>query len=75
MASERTHQRAMRSGLLMAGHPLRSPAGWRRLALAAAYIVLFLLLDWASTIHPFLGYNITPWSPPPSHAVSLEAFS
>ncbi len=71
MASERTHQRAMQSGLRMAGHPLRALTGWRRLVLAAAYIALFLLLDWASTIHPFLGYNITPWSPPPGLSLAL----
>jgi hypothetical protein len=59
MASERTHQLAIQAGLLT-GHPLRAPTGWRRLVLAAVYVVLFLLLDWASTIHPFLGYNITP---------------
>jgi two-component system, LuxR family, sensor kinase FixL len=71
MASERTHRLAMQSGLLMAGHPLRAPTGWRRLVLAALYIALFLLLDWASTIHPFLGYNITPWSPPPGLSLAL----
>jgi signal transduction histidine kinase len=70
MASERTHQLAIQAGLLT-GHPLRAPTGWRRLVLAAVYIVLFLLLDWASTIHPFLGYNITPWSPPPGLSLAL----
>jgi two-component system sensor kinase FixL len=71
MASERTHQFAMQFGLLMAGRPLRAPSGWGRLVLAAIYIALFLLLDWASTIHPFLGYNITPWSPPPGLSLAL----
>jgi signal transduction histidine kinase len=39
--------------------------------LAAAYVALYMLLDWASTIHPFLGYNITPWSPPPGLSLAL----
>ncbi len=71
MASERTHRLAMQSGLIVAGQPVLAPTGWRRLVLAAGYIALFLLLDWASTIHPFLGYNITPWSPPPGLSLAL----
>ena len=71
MASERTQQLAMQPGLLVAGRKILSPTGWRRLVLAAAYIVLYLLLDWASTIHPFLSYNITPWSPPPGLSLAL----
>lgn len=71
MASERTQQLALNAGLLVAGHRIPAPTGWRRLALAGAYIVLYLLLDWASTIHPFLSYNITPWSPPPGLSIAL----
>lgn len=71
MASEPTHQLAIQSGLLAAGRRFFTPTGWRRLVLAGAYIVLYLLLDWASTIHPFLGYNITPWSPPPGLSLAL----
>jgi signal transduction histidine kinase len=46
-------------------------AGWRRGLLVVAYIGLFLLLDWAGMIHPYLGYNITPWSPPPGLSLAL----
>lgn len=39
--------------------------------LGAAYLGAFLLLDWASFIHPFQGLNITPWNPQPALAVAL----
>ena len=71
MASERTQQLALNSGLLVAGRRIAAPTGWRRMALASAYVVIYLLLDWASTIHPFLSYNITPWSPPPGLSLAL----
>jgi signal transduction histidine kinase len=71
MASERTHQLAMQAGLLAAGRQILAPTGWRRAVLAALYVLVYLLLDWASTIHPFLGYNITPWSPPPGLSLAL----
>jgi len=71
MASGRTQQLALNSGLLVAGHRIAAPTGWRRLVLAGAYVVIYLLLDWASTIHPFLSYNITPWSPPPGLSLAL----
>ncbi len=35
------------------------------------YLALFLLLDWASYIRPFLGLNITPWNPQPALAIAL----
>jgi len=44
---------------------------WRQAALIAGYLALYLLLDWASMIHPLLGYNITPWSPPPGLSLAL----
>lgn len=71
MAGGRTQHLALHSGLLAAVRRSLRPAGWRRLAMAAVYVVLYLLLDWASTIHPFLGFNITPWSPPPGLSLAL----
>lgn len=44
----------------------------RRLpAIALAYLVVFLLLDWVSYIRPFHGLNITPWNPQPALAIAL----
>lgn len=37
----------------------------------AAYLALFLLLDWAGYIRPLLGLNITPWNPQPAVAIAL----
>jgi signal transduction histidine kinase len=36
-----------------------------RVAIGAAYVVGYVLLDWISFIDPYAGYNITPWNPPP----------
>jgi len=33
-------------------------------AIVAAYLVAYVLLHWISFIHPYAGYNITPWYPP-----------
>jgi two-component system sensor kinase FixL len=73
MASKRTLPLAFRSGFFEPAAGRRAPAltGWEQLILAAAYFTLYLLLDWASTVHPFLGYNITPWSPPPGLSLAL----
>lgn len=38
---------------------------------AAGYVVVYLLLDWASFIRPLEGLNITPWNPQPALAVAL----
>ena len=40
-------------------------------AVVAGYVVVFLLLDWASFIRPLQGLNITPWNPQPALAVAL----
>lgn len=40
-------------------------------ALGAAYVAVFLLLDWVSYIRPFQGLNITPWNPQPALAIAL----
>src|SRR3989338_7166145 len=39
--------------------------------LGLGYIVLFVLLDWASYIRPFQGLNITPWNPQSAVAIAL----
>jgi signal transduction histidine kinase len=36
---------------------------------AAALVVLYVALDWASYIYPLGPFNITPWSPPPALAI------
>ena len=45
-----------------------TPLPW---AVVVGYIVLFLILDWASFIRPLQGLNITPWNPQPALAVAL----
>lgn len=40
-------------------------------ALGAAYLLLFVLLDWAGYIQPLPGLNVTPWNPQPALAVAL----
>lgn len=35
------------------------------------YVLIFLLLDWASYIRPLQGLNITPWNPQPAFAIAL----
>lgn len=47
-----------------------APPGQRR-RIAVAYLAGFLLLDWASYIHPLQGLNITPWNPQTALAVAL----
>jgi signal transduction histidine kinase len=37
----------------------------------AAYVAVFLVLDWVSYIRPFQGLNITPWNPQPALAIAL----
>jgi signal transduction histidine kinase len=49
----------------------RALVGWRQASLIVGYLALYVLLDWASMIHPFLGYNITPWSPPPGLSLAM----
>lgn len=47
--------------------PIPRP-GW---VVAAAYVVVFLTLDWVSFIRPYQGLNITPWNPHPALAIAL----
>lgn len=35
------------------------------------YVLVFLLLDWASYIRPLQGLNITPWNPQPALAIAI----
>src|SRR5581483_11675337 len=72
MASQRTEHLAMRTGLVKAGRPpIAVPSFRLQASLVAGYLALYLLLDWASMIYPFLGYNITPWNPPPGLSLTL----
>lgn len=48
--------------------PMLTPLPW---AVVLGYLVVFLVLDWASFIRPLQGLNITPWNPQPALAVAL----
>ena len=72
MASDRSSYLALpRTAAPVSALPTPVVKGWRQAALITGYLLLYLLLDWASMIHPFLGYNITPWSPPPGLSLAL----
>lgn len=43
-------------------------------AVAVAFVVLYLLLDWVSFVHPMRGTSITPWNPQAALAVALLAW-
>ena len=45
----------------------------RRLIIALAFYVAYLLLDWLSYIHPLQTLGITPWNPQPALAIALVA--
>lgn len=45
-----------------------APLPW---AVVAGYVLVYLVLDWASFIRPLQGLNITPWNPQPALAVAL----
>lgn len=40
-------------------------------ATVGAFVLLYLLLDWVSFVHPMRGLNITPWNPQSALAVAL----
>jgi two-component system sensor kinase FixL len=42
---------------------LLAPLPW---AVVVGYVLVFLVLDWASFIRPLQGLNITPWNPQPA---------
>ena len=48
--------------------PILTPLPW---AVVVGYLLVFLILDWASFIRPLQGLNITPWNPQPALAVAL----
>jgi two-component system sensor kinase FixL len=48
--------------------PMLTPLPW---AVVGGYLLVFLILDWASFIRPLQGLNITPWNPQPALAVAL----
>ncbi|MFO1327048.1 MAG: MASE1 domain-containing protein [Rubrivivax sp.] len=48
--------------------PILTPLPW---AVVLGYMLVFLILDWASFIRPLQGLNITPWNPQPALAVAL----
>ncbi len=48
--------------------PLLTPLPW---VVIVGYVLVFLILDWASFIRPLQGLNITPWNPQPALAVAL----
>jgi len=51
-----------------------SPARWRLPNVAAVtggYVVAYVLLDFASYLHPVAPYAITPWNPPPGLSLAL----
>lgn len=50
--------------------PLGSPASLTP-ATVIAYLLLYLVLDWLSFVHPMRGLNITPWNPQSALAVGL----
>ena len=52
----------------IAAPPTLSP-GWR---VATLFLLLYVLLDWASYLRPLVqGFNITPWNPQQALAVAL----
>ena len=60
---------ARRKGLPhLARLPKLTPLPW---AVVVGYVLVFLILDWASFIRPLQGLNITPWNPQPALALSL----
>ena len=42
-----------------------------RVAVGAAYVAAYVLLDWISFIDPFAPYGITPWNPPTGLSFAL----
>ncbi len=51
--------------------PSVAPTTRRIAAVGVGYVLVFMLLDWASYIRPFGGLNITPWNPQPAFAIAL----
>jgi two-component system, LuxR family, sensor kinase FixL len=58
--NDRNPEHQFQTGRLAFRRPFALPGS----AIGAAYLVGYVLLDSISTIHPYAGYNITPWYPP-----------
>jgi two-component system sensor kinase FixL len=43
----------------------------RAVALAVAFIAIYVLLDWATYIYPIAPFAITPWNPPAGFGLAL----
>jgi two-component system, LuxR family, sensor kinase FixL len=58
-----------------AGRATASPRNWLERwpssVVAAAYIALYVALDWVSFIDPVAAFAITPWNPPPGLSVAF----
>ncbi|HET8875315.1 MAG TPA: ATP-binding protein [Casimicrobiaceae bacterium] len=52
-----------------AANPRTRGERWPSSAVAAAYIALYVALDWVSFIDPVAAFAITPWNPPPGLSV------
>lgn len=53
---------------MSAARPAAEPLDWRILA---AYLALYVLLDWLSYLHPVYPLAITAWNPPPALSLVL----
>lgn len=52
--------------------PLQSrPLALPPALLAALFVGAYILLDWASFVHPWAPVGITPWNPPPGLSLAL----
>ena len=51
------------------------PAAVRPATGIAAFVALYLLLDWLSYTHASNAFGLTPWNPQPALAVALIAFA
>ena len=65
-----------------ASSPTGPPAGASSLSAAvrpatgiAAFVALYLFLDWLSYIHAVNAFGVTPWNPQPALAIALVAFA
>ncbi len=56
------------------GLPGFSPA-LRPATVVAAFVALYLFLDWLSFVHAINAFGVTPWNPQPALAVALLAFA
>lgn len=49
---------------------MSDPRVYRRLALGAAFLAAYVMLDYVSYVKPYRGLGITPWNPPPGLSVA-----